>query len=152
VLDDIEHLADAAEFVARLLASSPGVSVLLTSRVTSGLGGSPLAIELAASWFRVLTVGQIEGEVEAGLDILSATHADRPPRHRSVRTLIEQAWERLEPREQAAMRRLAVFRGGFDLAAARRARRSTCSATSLATRERRMKRDPLRLRSRAVAR
>jgi hypothetical protein len=81
----------------------------------------PLAIELAAAWLRVLELGEIEAELTRGLDLLSGGVPDRASRHASMRTVFEQSWATLLPRERAVMRRLAPFRGGFSLHAAREA-------------------------------
>ena len=81
--------------------------------------GLPLAIELAAAWLRVLEVDAIGEELGRGFDLLASQVVDRPERHASMRRVLDQSWSLLQPREQTAMRLLAVFRGGFDLAAAR---------------------------------
>jgi predicted ATPase/DNA-binding SARP family transcriptional activator len=90
-------------------------------RLCAKLGGVPLAIELAAAWLRVLGPGEIEAELTRGLDLLSGDAPDRTSRHASMRTVFEQSWAALHPRERAAMRRMAPFRGGFSLQAAREA-------------------------------
>ncbi|TVR85513.1 MAG: NACHT domain-containing protein, partial [Trueperaceae bacterium] len=43
--------------------------------------GLPLALELAASWVRALSVADIALELTRGLDLLVADHHDAPPRH-----------------------------------------------------------------------
>ena len=42
-----------------------------------------------------------------------------PDRHRSIRSVFSYSWERLSQSEQDALQKMSVFRGGFDLAAAR---------------------------------
>jgi predicted ATPase len=79
----------------------------------------PLALELAASWLRLLSVTEIAVQLEAGIDLLEAPIRDVPARHKSVRATFELSWKLLLPREQEALRRLCVFRGGFTLEAAR---------------------------------
>ena len=81
--------------------------------------GSPLAIELAAGWLRVMDVEGIAAELARGIDVLESDAADRSPRHASVRGVLEESWSLLQPRERAVMRRAAAFRGGFTLDAAR---------------------------------
>ena len=51
----------------------------------------------------------------AALDVLSSRSPSLPERHRSVRALIDWSHALLDPAEQAVLRRLAVFRGGFTL-------------------------------------
>lgn len=82
--------------------------------------GMPLAIELAAAWVRVLSCQEIAREVERGLDFLATSQRDLPARHRSMRAVFEHSWQLLSEDERAAFKRLAVFRGGFDRAAAAR--------------------------------
>ncbi len=87
--------------------------------IAARLEGLPLAIELAAAWLRVLDVEAIDDELGRGFDLLTSQAADRPERHASVQRVLDQSWSLLQPRERTAMRRLAVFRGGFDRSAAR---------------------------------
>jgi tetratricopeptide (TPR) repeat protein len=51
-------------------------------------------------------------------DLLTTTSATVPPRHRSMRSVIEASWRLLDAGQQRALARLSVFRGGFDPAAA----------------------------------
>lgn len=81
--------------------------------------GSPLAIELAAAWLRVMDVEAIRAELARGIDVLETDAPDRAPRHASVRHVLEESWSLLHARERAVMRRAAAFRGGFSLEAAR---------------------------------
>ena len=87
--------------------------------VVERVEGSPLAIELAAGWLRVMDVEAIRDELARGIDVLETDAPDRAPRHASVRRVLEESWSLLQPREQAVMRRATVFSGGFTLAAAR---------------------------------
>ena len=177
VLDNFEHLLDAADIVDEILQSGPGVKILATSReklnlksetilnigglafptiedskntldydaimmfvqsarrvrpgfnpasselkqivkITHIVEGMPLAIELAASWHQLLTVDEIVGELEKGLDILSTEFRDAPARHRSIRAVFEHSWSFLDPAELDVFKDLSVFRGGFTREAA----------------------------------
>ncbi len=80
--------------------------------------GIPLAIELAASWVRLMTPEQIAGEIARSLDFLTTSVRNVPERHRSMRAVFESSWNLLGDEEQRIYRRLAVFRGGFALPAA----------------------------------
>lgn len=82
------------------------------------VAGSPLAIELAASWARLLSCREIAQEVTRDLDFLSTTLKDVPDRQRSMRTVFDYSWALLSESEQAVCRKLAVFRGSFDRRAA----------------------------------
>jgi len=75
--------------------------------------GMPLAIELAASWLHVLSVNEINDELQKGLDILETDVRDTPERHRSIRTVFDQSWSLLNQSEQEIFTRLSIFRGGF---------------------------------------
>lgn len=86
-------------------------------RICRLVGGMPLALELAASWLKVLPCKRVADEIERSLDILSARHQNIPVRHRSMRAVLEQSWRRLLPDEQAVLRKLSVFRGGCTYAA-----------------------------------
>jgi len=92
------------------------------------VGGLPLALELAATWLRTLSCTQIAQELEKGVTLLRANLLDLPERHRDIRMVFEQSWQRLTPTEAAVMARLALFRGGFTLAAA-----ETVAAASIQT-------------------
>jgi predicted ATPase/DNA-binding SARP family transcriptional activator len=87
-------------------------------RICGLVAGVPLAIELAARWVRSAGPGAIADRLAAGLDLLATASPDVEPRHRSLRTVIDRSWELLTADERAALRRLSVLRGGFDLAAA----------------------------------
>ncbi|GMA15226.1 tetratricopeptide repeat protein (plasmid) [Deinococcus metallilatus] len=81
--------------------------------------GSPLALELAAVWTRSLPLAEIVREIRENLDFLTSRNPDKAGRHRSLRAVFESSWGRLTPLGQETLRRLAVFRGGFRLEAAR---------------------------------
>jgi predicted ATPase/DNA-binding SARP family transcriptional activator/Tfp pilus assembly protein PilF len=97
--------ADAA--FALTEADAPAVA-----RICQLVDGMPLALELAASWARAMTCGEIADEIARNLDFLTATARNVPDRHRSLRAIFEQSWQRLPEAEQLICARLAVFRGG----------------------------------------
>ena len=80
--------------------------------------GLPLAIELAASWARVMLPSEIAAELARGLDLLETTLQDVPARHRSIRLVFDHSWKLLSEVEIAALMKLAVFPGGFTREAA----------------------------------
>lgn len=82
------------------------------------VAGLPLGIELAASWLRVLSCGEIAQEIERDLDFLQTSLQDIPARHRSLRALFDSSLVLLPPAESAVFYRLSVFCGGFDRSAA----------------------------------
>jgi len=75
--------------------------------------GMPLAIELAATWVRILSVEEIVAELERNLDFLNAPMRDMPERHRNIRAVFDQSWQMLSLEEKQILSRLSAFRGGF---------------------------------------
>ena len=73
--------------------------------------GSPLALELAASWLRSLTLEQIIAQVSQSLDFLQAPH--RKDRQRSIRAVFDYTWSLLRPTMQEKLQFLAIFPVSF---------------------------------------
>jgi predicted ATPase/DNA-binding SARP family transcriptional activator len=97
----------------------PGAEDLpAVARICRLVGGAPLAIELAAAWARLMPYPAIEAALARDLDFLAGGARGLPERHRGLRAVFEHSWRLLDPPDQAALRRLAVFRGGFSLDAA----------------------------------
>lgn len=88
------------------------------ARICRLVEGTPLAIELAASWTRTLTVDVIARNIARSPAYLSTSLRDIPERHRSMRAVFEGSWILLDEDEKRSLRSLSVFRGGFDEAAA----------------------------------
>jgi predicted ATPase len=88
------------------------------TRICRLVAGMPLALELAASWVDILSLDEIAGELQQGLDILETELRDVPERQRSVRACFDYSWRRLDEAEQAIFAQLSMFRGGFTRAAA----------------------------------
>lgn len=88
-------------------------------RICRLVDGIPLALELAASLLRLSTCAEIAAGIESNLDFLSSSLRNLPPRHRSLRAMFEHSWSLLPPPEQEVLRRLSVFRGGFQQEAAK---------------------------------
>lgn len=82
------------------------------------VGGMPLAVELAAGWSQMLPVTEIVRELERGLELLETELRDVPERHRSIRTVFDATWQRLDDEARSVFMQLSVFRGGFTRAAA----------------------------------
>jgi predicted ATPase/DNA-binding SARP family transcriptional activator len=83
------------------------------ARICRLVGGTPLAIELAAAWSRVMPYHEIEAAIGRDLDFLAGGARGLPERHRGLRAIFEHSWRLLTPEQQGAFRRLSVFRGGF---------------------------------------
>ena len=91
------------------------------AEVCRRLDGLPLALELAAPRVRGLGVVALAARLGAHfdrLDLLAGGRGPGPPRQRTLRATLDWSYDLLSPAEQALFARLAVFAGGFDLAAA----------------------------------
>lgn len=80
--------------------------------------GMPLALEIAASWTRMMDCPTILQETQRSLDFLTAPMDDFPERHRSVQAVLAQSWQMLSGRVQNILGQLARFGGTFTLEAA----------------------------------
>lgn len=81
--------------------------------------GLPLALELAASWTRVLSCAAIAAELRQDSELLRAVDAAQPARHASFEVVFDQSWRQLGAAEREALARLSVFHGSFAAEAAR---------------------------------
>jgi non-specific serine/threonine protein kinase len=180
VLDNFEHVIDAAPDIGALLAGCPGVKALVTSRsrlrlsgeweyavgplalpdaddqvtaqrieraaavrlfvtrasaakagfrlsesnagtiaaICQRLGGLPLAIELAAARVGFLPPSSLLDHLDQRRPVLTGGGRDRPARHQTMRDAIDWSYSLLSESEKFLFRRLAVFTGGFTIAAA----------------------------------
>jgi non-specific serine/threonine protein kinase len=97
------------------------------------LGGSPLAIELAASWMRVLTATDLLAEIDRSFDFLSSSTPTLAARHRNMRAVLEASWQRLNEDDRHVFSTLAVFQGSFSREAAEMVCGATLSSLSALT-------------------
>jgi predicted ATPase/DNA-binding SARP family transcriptional activator len=77
------------------------------------VGGSPLGIELAAVWVKIISVKEIAEEIQKSLSFLSSPHQNQNQRHQNIQITFEHSWKLLSDKERKTMQRLAAFRGGF---------------------------------------
>ncbi|WP_369379413.1 BTAD domain-containing putative transcriptional regulator [Streptomyces sp. cg36] len=82
------------------------------------LDGLPLAVELAAARLRMLTPRQIADRLDDRFRLLTSGSRTVLPRQQTLRAVVDWSWELLEEPERTVLRRLSVFAGGCDLAAA----------------------------------
>ena len=82
------------------------------------LDGVPLAIELAAARTTSLTPEDIAKRLDDHLRLLAAGRRGGTERHRTLRATIQWSYDLLSPPARRLFRRLSVFTGPFDLAAA----------------------------------
>jgi len=90
----------------------------LVAKVCIHLEGIPLAIELAASRLKVLSVEQIAGLLGERLKLLRGGSRTSLPRHQTLLAAIDWSYNLLSETEKTLFRRLAVFSGGWTLEAA----------------------------------
>jgi non-specific serine/threonine protein kinase len=123
-VDDETSDSDAvALFAQRAAAVVGGFTINGDNRaqvieVCRALDGIPLAIELATVRLRALPLDQMARRLDERLHVLTGGKRAGLPRHHTLRAAIEWSHELCTPTEQALWARLAVFAGGFDLAAA----------------------------------
>jgi predicted ATPase/DNA-binding CsgD family transcriptional regulator len=176
VLDNFEHVSDAAALIIELLHRCPRLVVLVTSRrrlrlsaeytyevpplavpplgerstvldtydsvrlflaraaeagstIDSGdlpvvaeicrrLEGTPLAIELAATHARYLSMQALLGRLDEPLPLLAGGPMDAPARQRALQHSIAWSYELLDDHQKTLFGRLGVFEGPFRLTAA----------------------------------
>jgi predicted ATPase/Tfp pilus assembly protein PilF len=75
--------------------------------------GSPLGLELAAVWVKMMPLAEIAKEIESNLSFLTTTSRNVPHRHQSIKAAFEHSWKLLTEKEQEVLRKLSVFVGGF---------------------------------------
>ena len=120
----MEGAGDAVElFIDRAAMTSPTYALTEANSdavrdICARVGGLPLAIELVASWIRVLSPLDIVAMLHEGSTVLSSAMAPVEERHRSIHSVLDGTWEWLAAEDRRVLRGLGVFRGGFDRAAA----------------------------------
>ncbi|MFE5480921.1 ATP-binding protein [Streptomyces sp. NPDC056527] len=82
------------------------------------LDGLPLAIELAAARLRLLAPRQIAERLDDRFPLLTTGARTVLPRQQTLRAVVDWSWDLLDGSERTVLRRLSVFSGGCDLAAA----------------------------------
>jgi predicted ATPase len=110
-------------FIQRALAVKPGFAVTnenapAIAEICARLDGLPLAIELAAARIKLFSPPALLARLERRLPLLTGGGRDLPARQQTLRDAIAWSYDLLEENDQALFRRLAVFVGGCDLAAA----------------------------------
>ena len=93
------------------------------------LEGLPLALELAASWARILTPSQMLERIRSNVDHLESRRKDANPRHRTLRAAFEGSYDLLDGELRSLFLGLTVFTGGWDLESAE----AVCQAGDLLT-------------------
>jgi predicted ATPase/DNA-binding CsgD family transcriptional regulator len=123
-LENIREYGAVSLFLQKAGQVCPGFS--LTANNTSAIiqicqlvDGNALGILLAAAWLEYFSPEEVITQICHSLDFLSHELRDVEPRHHGMRAVFDSSFNRLDEHLQAVFRRLAMFRGGFDLPAAR---------------------------------
>ena len=120
---DISQFDAVQLFVERARAIVPAFDITadnapVIASICHKLDGIPLAIELASARVNVLAVDQIAARLDDRFALLSVSSNITHSHHETLQTAIEWSHDLLSEDEQTLLRRLAVFAGGFSLAAA----------------------------------
>ncbi len=128
-LERLQALGAVQLFVARVAARLPGFALDAAlqrpvARLCRALDGLPLALELAAARVPVLGLHGLVAQLgesaapDSRLHLLGQGGPAAEPQQRNLRAALDWSHALLTPSQQQVFRRLAVFQGGFTLAAA----------------------------------
>jgi predicted ATPase len=109
-------------FVERATAAAPGFALdeenaADVARICFRLDGLPLALELAAGRLGALSPAVIAERLDDRFRLLRSGNRAAPTRQQTLAATLQWSHDLLEPNEQMLFRRLAIFTGGFELAA-----------------------------------
>ena len=121
--DDLAGIPAVQLFVERASAADPefvldDTNATAVIEIVRRLDGLPLAIELAAAKITLVSPQTMLARLDPRLPLLAGGPRDLPVRLQTMRDAIAWSYDLLTPSEQALLRRLSVFTGGFTLEAA----------------------------------
>ncbi|WP_233160602.1 BTAD domain-containing putative transcriptional regulator [Actinophytocola xanthii] len=90
-------------------------NVAAVVEICRGLDGLPLAIELAATRLRSMSLDEIGDRLERRLEFLHSPRRTREARHSTLGAVVAWSYDLLSPREQAVFDALSVLVGSFTL-------------------------------------
>ncbi|MBC8077936.1 MAG: tetratricopeptide repeat protein, partial [Chloroflexales bacterium] len=122
----IEHLRESEAvqlFVERAAMAQPDFALTLhnapaIAELCHRLDGMPLAIELAATRVRVMSIQELAARLDDRFNLLTSGNSTALPRHQTLRAMIDWSYDLLSEPERALLRWLSVFAGGWTLEAA----------------------------------
>ncbi len=117
-LDEIARTPAVALLLARAGAVQPEISLSRNNvtdvvEICRRLEGMPLALELAAAQFAMLSPAAIRERLRERFSLLASDSAGRAPRHRTMQALIEWSYGLLSAQEQRLLCWLGVFLQGW---------------------------------------
>jgi predicted ATPase/DNA-binding SARP family transcriptional activator/tetratricopeptide (TPR) repeat protein len=120
--EDVRAFSSVQLFAARAAAADPGFAVdadnaAAVAAICRRLDGVPLALELAATRIRALGPHELLHRLDDRFRLLANGSRSGPSRHRTLRALLDWSWQLLSEQQQIALRRMAVYAEGADLAA-----------------------------------
>jgi len=118
--DETEPYEAVELFVERARLVRPDFALTTENTVSVAtlcrrLDGLPLALELAASWVRAISVDQIIHRMETSADFPRAGTRNIAPRHRTLSSLVAGTFDLCTAEEQILWTRMTVFSESFDL-------------------------------------
>jgi predicted ATPase/transcriptional regulator with XRE-family HTH domain len=121
--DRLDHADSTRLFLDRARSVLPGFELdgrgaSHVAQICRRLDGIPLAIELAVSRLRVLSVGQIAERLDRRFRLLTTGERTALPRQQTLQATIDWSYDLLPEKDQECFRRLSAFSGGFSLEAA----------------------------------
>ncbi len=111
--------------------SPKSTDMRIIEQICEQLAGHPLAIELAATWVRVLTLPDILTEIQHNVSSLMTEWIDAPQRHLSLQNMFDYSWNLLAPDQRTALARLSIFPTDFNFETAKKI--TNISASDLAS-------------------
>jgi predicted ATPase len=115
--EGVRLFVERAEFI-RPAFDLTAENVSFVASICARLDGMPLAIELAAPRLRSMSVDELSERLGQRFALLTDGSRAALPRHRTLRSMLDWSYDLLTEREQAMLRRVAVFAGGWTLASA----------------------------------
>jgi non-specific serine/threonine protein kinase len=120
---DLSRYESASLLVERAGSVDPAFAVtddncVTIAKLCQALEGVPLAIELAVSRLRVLSLDQILDRLTDRYRLLTSGSRNAPTRQQTLRALIDWSWDLCSDTERLLWSRISVFSGGLELDAA----------------------------------
>lgn len=121
--DDLAAHAATMLFIDRARAARPDFQVTPQNASAIGevcrrLDGMPLALELAATRVRLLSIEQISARLDDQLQLLAGGRRTAPSRQQTLRATLDWSYVLSQPPQRRLFNRLAAFAGSWTLEAA----------------------------------